>query len=68
MRLTKENILIAIEWSIDYYEKKLRTEEDKNKIIEYGHKQEAYEEMKEDIETQFYWYHEDIFKKEKTKL
>ena len=62
MRLTKENILTALDYNINDYERRLKdgmknkqvTERVKGKI-------EALKEFREDIEDQFYHYSTDIF-------
>ena len=64
MRLTKENILKALDWSIDYYKKSMN-DGVKNKFIkaEIGGKIKALEEFREDIEDQLYFYDQKIFEK-----
>lgn len=63
MRLTKENILTALDYSINDYEQRL-TDGLKNKQITelVKGKIEALKEFREDIENQFYYYDTSIFK------
>lgn len=62
MRLTKENILTALDYLIEDYKKRQGNLKNiKTELIVKG-KIEALEDFKEDINDQFYFYSTDIFK------
>ena len=62
MRLTKENILTALDYLINDYEDRLKKGMKNRQITDKTNgKVEALKEFKEDIEDQFYFYDKDIF-------